>query len=184
MKAIATISGGIDSFASAVIAKRFGYEIVEAVYIDLLQNEKDLLSAQKTAELLKIPLKVIKVEGLRLREEKRVVAGLPFKYAISIVLSASYTASAGYSYLIASEVSFSFENKLYVKQLKELLMTSPITQPGVVLLTFTPSVEEEVEILKSFGITKENYFFTTCNSENECGRCVGCKKKARILSLI
>lgn len=189
MDVVVALSGGSDSFCAVHKAKEEGHNIVKAVFIDFGTGhaEREEPAFHRSCDLLGINDRhIVRLSGLATYANDKTNV-LAYKFTLAVFIVSSVAKAEGVQAIVcgrhaeggASPLSASF-----YKSLKEHLITDPFIQPGVHLLSYDVSNNEKVEILRGYGISKENYHFETCNLKEPCGWCISCKKKQGELALL
>ena len=170
-KAVCLISGGIDSFVAASIAKRDGYEIY-ALTVDYGQkNRKEILSAKKICKFLNVKKHIITEIDLswvnsaltdkKIKIPEKVKKGeIPSTYVparntifISLALALAETIDAEAIYTGINAVDFSGYpdcRPVYVKKYQKLIdvATKKTTQGKKIILRAPLLYMSKVDIIK------------------------------------
>ncbi|HOL21563.1 MAG TPA: 7-cyano-7-deazaguanine synthase QueC [bacterium] len=199
-KAVCLISGGIDSFVAASIAKRDGYEIY-ALTVDYGQkNRKEILSAKKICKFLNVKKHIITEIDLswvnsaltdkRIKIPEKVKKGeIPSTYVparntifVSLALALAETIDAEAIYIGINAVDFSGYpdcRPVYVKKYQKLIdvATKKTTQGKKIILKAPLLYMSKVDIIKkgiSSGLDLSLTWSCYKSGKRPCGRCPSC----------
>ncbi|MCM8772545.1 MAG: 7-cyano-7-deazaguanine synthase QueC [Candidatus Omnitrophica bacterium] len=208
-KAVCLISGGIDSFLSAYIAKKKGYKIY-CLTIDYGQkSRKELLSAKKVAKflkaeehlILKINLKFLKSALTRdeIKIPERKIRGIPSTYVparntifISLALGYAESISADAIFIGVNSVDFSGYpdcRPIYIKRYQKLIdVATKKTVSGKRIKLLAPLINlSKKEIIKraiSYGLDLSLTWSCYKNEKRPCGKCPSCRIREKAISEI
>jgi len=199
-KAVCLVSGGMDSFVSAAIAKKQGYEIY-ALTIDYGQkNKKEVSSAKKVCRALNVKRHIITRIDLscirsalidrRIKIPEKVKEGvIPSTYVparntifISLALALAETIDADAIYIGVNSIDFSGYpdcRPVYVKRFQKLIdVATKKTTEGRKITLKTPLLHmSKVDIIKkglSLGLDLSLTWSCYKSGKKPCGRCPSC----------
>ncbi len=208
-RAVCLISGGMDSFVSAAIAKKQGYEIYGLTVRYGQRNKKEIASAIKVAKFLDVKRHIITDVDLSwtrsaltdrsLKIPKRVRRGeIPATYVparntvlVSIALSLAETVDADAIFIGVNAVDFSNYPDCkpeYIKRFQKLIdIATKKTSGGgkikihtpLLLMSKTRIVKKGLSLGLNFSITWSCYR----NGKKPCGRCPSCILRAKAFAL-
>jgi len=199
-KAVCLISGGMDSFVSAAIAKKQGYKIY-ALTIDYGQkNKKEITSAKKVCRFLNVERHTITRIDLscvrsalidrRIKIPEEVKEGeIPSTYVparntifISLALALAETIDADAIYIGVNSIDFSGYpdcRPVYVKRFQNLIdVATKKTAEGRKIVLKTPLLYmSKVDIVKkglSLGLDLSITWSCYKSGKKPCGKCPSC----------
>lgn len=199
-KAVCLISGGIDSFLTASIAKRKGFKIY-CLTIDYGQKaRKEIESAKKVAKflnaeehiILKIDLSILKsaLTQEKIKIPNRKTRGIPSTYVparntifISIALGYAETIGAEAIFIGVNSVDFSGYpdcRPVYIKRFQKLIdVATKRTIEGKKIKLYTPIInltkKQIIEKAISFGLDLSITWPCYKNGRKPCGKCPSCR---------
>jgi len=204
MKAVCLISGGMDSFVSAAIAKNKRYEIFALTFDYSQKNKKEILCAKKIAKFLEVKKHLIlKIDlswtksaltNKKIKVPDKIVSGIPSTYVpgrntifISIALSYAETIDADAIFTGVNAVDFSGYpdcRPKYIKQFQQLInIATKKTVEGEKIKLKTPLLHlPKSEIIKKGAALGIDFSLTwSCynNRKNPCGKCPSCLLRAK-----
>lgn len=199
-KAVCLVSGGIDSFLTASIAKKKGYKIY-CLTIDYGQKaRKEIQSAKKVAKflnaeehiILKIDLSFFKSaltqEKIKIPERK--IRGIPSTYVparntifISLALGYAETIGAEAIFIGVNFIDFSGYpdcRPIYIKRFQKLIdVATKRTIGGKKIKLYTPIInltkKQIIEKAISFGLDLSITWSCYKNGKKPCGKCPSCR---------
>jgi 7-cyano-7-deazaguanine synthase len=204
-KAVCLISGGMDSFVSAAIAKKQGYQIYGLTVRYGQRNKKEIASAIKVAKFLGVERHIITDVDLSwtrsaltdrsLKIPERVRKGkIPATYVparntvlISIALSLAETVDAEAVFTGVNAVDFSNYpdcRPAYIKRFQNLIdVATKKTAGGSKIKLHAPLLQmSKTEIVKKGLSLRLDFSITwSCyrNNKKPCGRCPSCILRAK-----
>jgi len=204
-KAVCLISGGMDSFVSAAIAKNERYNIYGLTVNYGQKNKRELSSSRKIAEFLKIKRHIItdidlswtnsSLTDSRIKIPHKISRGeIPTTYVparntifISTALAFAETVDADAIFIGVNAVDFSGYpdcRPLYVKRFRKLLdVATKKTCGGGKITLCTPllNMSKEAIIKKGLSLSLDFSITWSCykGGKNPCGRCPSCIIRAR-----
>ncbi|MCM8777611.1 MAG: 7-cyano-7-deazaguanine synthase QueC [Candidatus Omnitrophica bacterium] len=209
-RAICLISGGIDSFVAASIAKKDGYEIY-ALTVDYGQrNRKEILSAKKICKFLKVKRHIITKIDLswvnsaltdkRVRIPEKVKKGdIPVTYVparntifISLALALAETLNADAIFIGVNSIDFSGYpdcRPLYIKKYQKLIdIATKKTIKGRKIVLKTPLLymSKAAIIRKGLSLGLDLSITWSCykSGKKPCGRCPSCIIRKRAFACL
>ncbi|MCM8818239.1 MAG: 7-cyano-7-deazaguanine synthase QueC [Candidatus Omnitrophica bacterium] len=208
-KAVCLLSGGIDSFLTAYIAKKKGYQIY-CLTIDYGQKaRKEIESAKKIAKflnakqhlILKTDLSFLK-SSLTKREMKipqKKVKGIPSTYVparntifISLALGYAESISADSIFIGVNSIDFSGYpdcRPIYIKKFQKLInFATKKTILGEKIKLIAPLINlSKSQIIKkaiSYGLDISLTWSCYKNGKKPCGKCPSCRIREKAISEI
>ncbi|MDD3726129.1 MAG: 7-cyano-7-deazaguanine synthase QueC [Candidatus Ratteibacteria bacterium] len=209
-RAVCLISGGIDSFVTASLAKRENYEIY-ALTVDYGQrNKKEILSARKICRFLKVKKHIITKIDLsyvrsaltnrRVKIPEKVKKGeIPSTYVsarntifISLALALAETVDADAIYTGVNAIDFSGYpdcRPVYVKRYQKLIdVATKKTAEGKKIVLKAPLLHlSKADIIRkgmSLGLDLSLTWSCYKSGKRPCGKCPSCIIKKNALSSI
>jgi len=208
-KAVCLVSGGIDSFLTAKLAKDYGYEIYCLTFDYGQKARKEIECAKKIAKLLnakehiifKINLSFLK-SALTRREIKipeKKVKGIPSTYVparntifISIALGYAETIEADAIFTGVNSIDFSGYpdcRPIYIKRFQKLIdVATKKTVEGKKIKLITPLLNlSKLEIIRkaiSLGLDLSITWSCYKNGKRMCGKCPSCRIRERAMKEI
>ncbi len=206
-KAVCLISGGIDSFVTASIAKKKGYKIY-CLTIDYGQKaRKEIEAAKKVAEFLKAEEHLILkfdlsfLKSALTREEikipKKRVRGIPSTYVparntifISLALGYAETIDADAIFIGVNSIDFSGYpdcRQIYIKKFQNLInVATKKTIKGRKIKLLAPLINfSKKQIIKkaiSLGLDLSITWSCYENGDKPCGKCPSCRIREKFIS--
>ncbi len=204
-KAVCLISGGMDSFVSAAIAGKKGYRIC-ALTIDYGQrNRREISSAKRIAEFLKVESHTIldidlswaksALTDTRIGIPRKTRAGeIPATYVparntifISLALALAETSDAGAIFTGVNSVDFSGYPDCrpeYINRFRKLInVATKKTSGGQLIKLETPllRMSKEQIIRKGLSLGVDFSLTWSCyrSGKKPCGRCPSCILRAK-----
>ncbi|MBN1445767.1 MAG: 7-cyano-7-deazaguanine synthase QueC [Candidatus Omnitrophica bacterium] len=204
-KAVCLISGGMDSFVSAAIAKHKGYKIYALTVNYGQKNKKEISSAVKIAEFLKVERHLITKAALswtksaltdaKIKIPREIRKGeIPLTYVparntifISIALALAETVDAGAIFIGVNAVDFSGYPDCrpeYIRRFQRLInsATKKTCGGGSIRLQaplLRMSKEEIVKKGLSLGLDFSITWSCYKSGKKPCGQCPSCIIRAK-----
>ncbi len=208
-KAVCLVSGGIDSFLTAKIAKDYGYEIYCLTFDYGQKAKKEIIYAKKIAKflnakehiILKINLSFLKSaltrKEIKIPERKR--SGIPSTYVparntifISIALGYAETINADAIFIGVNCIDFSGYpdcRPIYIKRFQKLIdVATKKSLKGEKIKLIAPLLNlSKVEIIKkaiSLGLDLSITWSCYKNGKKMCGKCPSCRIREEAMKKI
>ncbi|MGC8977343.1 MAG: 7-cyano-7-deazaguanine synthase QueC [Candidatus Ratteibacteria bacterium] len=207
-KAVCLVSGGIDSFLTAFIAKKKGYKIY-CLTIDYRQKaRKEIECAKKIAEFLKAEHLILKIDlsflksaltkkEIKIPEKK--TKGVPPTYVparntifLSLALGYAETIDADSIFIGVNSVDFSGYpdcRPIYINRFQKLIdVATKKTVSGKKIKIIAPlinwSKRKIIEKAISYGLDLNITWSCYKNGEKPCGKCPSCRIRQKAICLI
>ncbi|HOK57262.1 MAG TPA: 7-cyano-7-deazaguanine synthase QueC [bacterium] len=206
-KAICLVSGGIDSFVTAAIAKKMGYKVY-CLTVDYGQKaRKEIEASKKVAEFLKAEEhKILKIDlsflksaltrnEIKIPEKKTKdipPTYVPARNTIFISLALGYAENVGADAIFIGVNSVDFSGypdcrPIYIKRFQKLIdVATKRTLEGKKIKLITPIINfSKKQIIKkaiSLGLDLSITWSCYKNEEKPCGKCPSCRIREKALS--
>jgi len=208
-KAVCLVSGGIDSFLTAKIAKDNGYEIYLLTFDYGQKARKEIECAKKIAKflnakehiILKINLSFLKsaLTRKKIKIPERKVRGIPSTYVparntifISIALGYAETIDADAIFIGVNSIDFSGYpdcRPVYIRKFQKLIdVATKKTAEGKKIKLIAPvlnfSKEEIIKKAIALGLDLSITWSCYKNGKKMCGKCPSCRIMKKAISKI
>jgi len=199
MKAVCLISGGMDSFVTAGIAKSKGYKIFALTFDYSQKNKKEIVYAKKISNYLKVEEHLIlkidlswsksSLTNKKMKIPDKIVFGIPSTYVpgrntifLSFAISYAETIDADAIFIGVNSIDFSGYPDCrpeYIKQFQKLInVATKKTIEGKKIKIYAPLLYlSKSEIIKkaiALGLDLSITWSCYKSNKNPCGKCPSC----------